>query len=719
MKKFFEPSSIAVYGVSPSPGNLGAFVLENLREMGFEGEVYGIGPQPCTISGYPVLTSIREVTAPIDLVTVVTPAHTVPNIFRDCGELGIKRIVIITGGFNELGGEGLRLTQEIVEIADRYRIKFIGPNCQGLMDFHTGVCLSFGLLKRDQIKKGRIAIISQSGSVGWLSSLVLSHEIDGLSKVISIGNKLSVDEIQLTEHLINDDRTEVILYYLESLTGGKRLCELARESDKPFIVLKSNRGPESDLAYSHTAALASDDRIVGAAFSQAGIIRTESLRELLDWAEALSGIPLRGPNVVSMAASGGMALLSEDACRRSGLKLVDIPAALKDKLWDMGRPRIINYTNPIDLGNILENRRILDILKMVLALDGVHAVIFCVFKLGKEVHGELETEELISLAYGEAERVNKPIAISLITDPDSVHKLKKSITFPLYDTIEDGVESLSKKLQYSLLKSRTRRFVSQRVISRNVYQAQQIISSTKDYYLDDIETMKLLECYGINITELKVAKTPAEITKAAQALGCPLVMKIHSRQIPHKSDVGGVRLDIKDEEMAYRCYAQMMKAIKRSCPEAEILGVKLQRMVSEGVEVIVGGEKDKDFGPVLMVGIGGVFTEIIDDVVFRLAPLSKEECLEMLKELKGYRILTGFRGKNPSDLNTLADILMKFSNLLSDFPQISEADLNPVQVFEEGSGASVLDARIFLERFEGFFGEEEASVHRAISPRDV
>ena len=701
MEKFFDPSSIAVYGVSSKPGNLAAFIIENLQEMAYQGRIYGVGPQECTIKGCEVYTALKEIPGQIDLVTVVTPAHTVPGIFRECGNLGIDRVVVITAGFNELGGEGLRLSQEILEIADRYRIKFIGPNCQGLIDFHTGVCLPFGLLRRHQINKGRIAIISQSGSVGWLTSLILSHEIDGLSKVISIGNKLSVDEIQLTEYLMEDDQTEVILYYLESLTDGRRLCEFAMRSKKPFVILKANRGTESQLALSHTGALASDDRVVEAAFNQAGIIRAETFRELLEWAKALSGIPMQGPNIVSMASSGGMAIMCEDACRKLGLNLIDLPRDVKERLWDIGRPKIINYTNPIDLGNVFDNKNILQVLKIVLALDGVDAVVFSIFNLVKEIHGELQTKDIIHLAYEEANRANKPIAISLVTDPESVYKFKQETIFPIYDTIEDAVESLRKKLQYSMLKSRTKRSMSYEATYRDIDRAVGIISSTTDYYLDDIDAMELLECYGITSIKPRAVKSREQIRETAQEIGYPVVMKINSRQIPHKSDVGGVRLGIKHDADAYQCYDEMIKAVKISCSKAQILGVKLQRMVHEGIEVIVGGKKDKDFGPVIMVGLGGIYTEIIDDVVFHLAPLSKAECLEMLKELKGCHMFAGLRGKNPFDLDALANILVRFSTLLIDFPQISEADLNPVRVFENGSGASVLDARIFLEKENG------------------
>ncbi len=698
MKRFFEPSSIAVYGASLTPGNLAGFILENLREMGFQGKVYGVGPKACTISGYPVLTSIKDIPPPIDLVTVVTPARTIPDIFRECGELGIQRIVIITGGFNEFGGEGLRLTQDILEVAETHGIKFIGPNCQGLIDFHTGICLSFGLIRRHQIHKGRIAIVSQSGSVGWLTSFILSHEIDGLSKVMSIGNKLSVDEVQLTEYLMEDDHTDVILYYLESLKDGRRLCELAMQSEKPFVILKANRGRESQLALSHTAAMGSNDRVVDGAFDQAGIMRAETYRELLDWAKALSGTPIKGPNVVAMITSGGMALMCEDACRDAGLNLIELPTHVKEKLGEMGKPKIINYTNPIDLGNVFSNQDIFELLKTVLALEETDAVVFSLFDMGKAIHGELDTVELIHKAFDEASRAGKPLAFFWVNEPDEVFELKQKTMYPIYDSIEDAVESLRKKLTYSRVKAHRSRTLPRRPVCLDLDKAEQIIASTTDDYLDDVESMELLACYNINGLRPRVVRSIEELGEAAQETGYPLVMKIHSREIFHKSDVDGVRLNIENFEGASRCYAELTGASKKIGFGTRVSAVKVQNMAPEGIDVIVGGKRDRDFGPVIMVGLGGIYAEVFDDVVFRMAPVSKEYCLEMLKSLKSFKLFGGFRSGRPYDLEGLADIMMKFSNLLVDFPQIYEADLNPVRVHNDSTLASVLDARIFLEK---------------------
>ena len=449
MERFFNASSIAVYGVASSKGNLAGYILENLREMGFKGDAYGIGSRANVVNGYPVYTSLRAVPDPVDLVTIVTPAQTVPAIFEECGRLGIDRIVVITAGFNEVGGDGDGLTEEILRIAEEYNIKFIGPNCQGLIDFHTGICLPFGLMKQHQIRKGKISIISQSGSVGWITSLILSHQMDGLSKVISIGNKISVDEITLTEYLMSDERTEVILYYLESLTDGRRLCELAKKSEKPFIVLKANRGNGSYLALSHTGALAGNDRVVGGAFEQAGIIRAQTFGDMLDWAKSFSGSPMKGPNVVAMASSGGMALMCEDACRKAGLTLIDLPDEFKERIYDIGKPKIINHTNPIDLGNIFNNEKVLIVLKMVLALDETDGVVLSIFNLGRDIHGDLETMDFIRLAHEEAARADKPLVFFWVTAPEDVFELRKQTLFPIFDSIEDAVESLHKKLRYA------------------------------------------------------------------------------------------------------------------------------------------------------------------------------------------------------------------------------------------------------------------------------
>lgn len=701
MEKFFNPSSIAVYGVTPSKGNLGAYIFRNLREMGFNGSVYGVGLEKTTVMAYPVYTSLEDVPEQIELVTIITPAHTVPGIFEACGRLGIDRIAVITAGFNELGGEGQRLTEQILHIAKKYGIKFIGPNCQGLINFHTGVCLSFGLLKQHQINKGRTSIISQSGSVGWVTSLILSHDMNGISKVISIGNKLSVDEIQLTEFLMEDDQTDVILYYLESLTDGRRLCELAGKSKKPFVILKANRGVNSYLALSHTGALASDDRIVDHAFNQAGIFRAETFGDMLHWAKALSGTAVRGPNVVAMASSGGMALMCEDACRRAGLNLIDLPGNFKEKLREIGNPKIINHTNPIDLGNIFSNRKVLEVVKNVLAFDEVDAVILSTFNLGKDIHGRLAAEEFIRLAHEEASRAKKPLAFFWVTAPGAVFKLRRKTLFPMFDSIEDAVECIRKKLQVTASKSRIRYPGLGEFACKDIDHVQDVICSSRDDYLDDMEAMELLECYGINTVKRKLAENRDQLAEIAEWIEYPVAMKIHSRDISHKTDAGGVTLGIKDCDGLLKAYDDMLRKVKEVHLEGvTISGVKLQKMAHKGVDVIIGGKQDEDFGPVIMVGLGGIYTEVFDDVVFGIAPISKKDGLDMLKKLKGYQIFSGLRSAGPYDLSGLSEILARFSRLLVDFAQIAEADLNPVRVFNNGPQAVVLDARMFLKRAE-------------------
>jgi acyl-CoA synthetase (NDP forming) len=302
------------------------------------------------------------------------------------------------------------------------------------------------------------------------------------------------------------------------------------------------------------------------------------------------------------------------------------------------------------------------------------------------------------MAFDAASRAGKPMAFFWVNEPDEVFDLKQKTVFPIYGTMEDAVESLRKKLVYMTVKSHKSRTLSHKPVCLDLDRAGQIISSTTDYYLDDMETMELLAYYGINGLRPKVVESLEELGEAAREIGYPLVMKIHSREIFHKSDVDGVRLDIKDFEGASRCYAELTDAFKKAGSGAPVATVKLQRMASEGIDVIVGGKRDKDFGAVLMVGLGGIYAELFDDVVFRMAPISNKDCLEMLKTLKSYKLFRGFRSGRPYDLDGLADIVMRYSNLLVDFPQIDEADLNPVRVYGDGTAASVLDARIFLEK---------------------
>ncbi|SPD72101.1 hypothetical protein PITCH_A1160005 [uncultured Desulfobacterium sp.] len=416
MNKFFHPKSIVVAGASADKDKVSNNIIANLLEMRFGGKIFPIGRNGGEVYGYRIYRSLTEIPQTADLIVIMVPAVGVPDLLEDAGKAGIDRAVIISDGFNESGAEGIRLAEQIKQIASRYSIRFIGPNCQGVICLESGVCVPFAPLFRHQVKKGGVSIITQSGSIGWIAATSLSHEMDGISKVASIGNKLDVDELELLRYLIEDPETKIIVLHLEGFSDGRKLFEYTRSSKKPIIILKSNiSGKTSQIALSHTAALASDDRVSDAAMGQAGMLRAGSLREMLEMCKALTLPILNGRNVAVMAGSGGLALIGEDSVLRQGLGMAKLPEDLLRKIAQMGTWKRLNITNPVDLGGFFNNLDILDAVESVLSQREVSGATLSLFRT-KEYDSPLTCAELVDQIEGVCKRHAKPIALHFVSD---------------------------------------------------------------------------------------------------------------------------------------------------------------------------------------------------------------------------------------------------------------------------------------------------------------
>ncbi|MBW1766295.1 MAG: acetate--CoA ligase family protein [Deltaproteobacteria bacterium] len=694
MKNFFYPNSIAVAGASSTKDKLANFVISNLVEVGYPGEVFAIGSDRGKIFGKPIFISIKDMPKPVDLLVIVVPSRFVPGLLTDAGEAGIKRVVIITAGFNESGDHGDRLAGQLKGIASRYSIRFIGPNCQGVTCASSRTCVPFSPFSKEHVKNGGVSIITQSGSIGWIGTSGLSHEIDGISKVASIGNKLDVDELELLEYFIADKETKMIVLYLESFSDGRKLFEIAGHSKKPIIVLKSNiSGEESELALSHTVALASDDRMVGTALAQAGILRAFTFKEVIDMCKALSLPVTKGNNFAVLASSGGMAIIGGDTIIRENLVLKQFPDGLIQRIRKFGNWDLHKITNPLDIGGIFKSSSILDIVDTILSFDEIDGAVLSVFKTGPPMY-ELETSEVIDRVENISKKHLKPIAMNIVSDPCFITEIKKDIAFPIFDTMEDSVRALSNQWKYQKMVGRARSPYQNMDAQR--IKANKTFSTAKENqaYYNDLPAMELAKAYGIACEIPVIAADPDEAKLKAAKIGYPLVMKICSPDISHKTDVGGVKVNIKNETELEKAFIEIMDEVKRIAGSARIHGVLLQKMISGGMELIFGGKYDHDFGPVIMFGMGGIFVEAFEDVSFRLAPICREEAHEMIEEVRGYSLLQGIRGKKPFDISSLADALERFSILLSDFPEITEMDLNPVKIFNDGRGLIVLDGRL-------------------------
>ncbi len=687
MDKIFNPNSIVIIGVSERPTNMGRNIVANLLDFGYSGEIHLVGQHGGVVFGQRIHTSLEELPPGIDLAVILTPAHTVPGLVDACGQQGIRWVVIESGGFNEFSTAGRELSQRLLAVARQWGIRFVGPNCISVINLASGVCLPFVRLQRHTLKKGRVSLVSQSGGVTLVYINLFSSAGLGISKAISMGNKLDLNEIDYLIYLLEDEDTDIICLHLESIQNGRRLMELARSSPKPILLHKTNLGQASaHIAQSHTAALANDDRIVSAAARQAGIIRARNFRSMVNYAKGLSLPPVRGNNLIAISRSGGRAVVAADMAAALGFDLYPLPRDFREKVKNFFRAKVIEPTNPLDLGDLFDFRIYVNILEECLKMEAVDAVL-----MAHEYSSLLERKaahHLIQAVQELVAKYNKPVALCPFSESDEVFSLEKGLEYPIFSEIEEAMEALAISRDHYRTWGAERG--EWRAESGTLHPPQPL--AVKEGLLMTHQALELCRNYGIPVAEWATASNPEEAAQAAERLGYPLALKILSPHISHKSDVGGIALGIEDEEDLRRACAEMLHRVQTQAPGAPVEGFLLQRMISGGREVILGGKQDPSFGPVVMFGLGGIYAEVFDDVAFRVAPLTRQDAEEMIAEVKGSRLLRGIRGEKPSDVEAVMDCLLRLSQLLLDFPAIAEMDINPLIVLENGALAA--DARI-------------------------
>jgi acetyltransferase len=697
MKKFFYPENIAIAGASPNKDSISNIIIGNLLEMGYPGGIFPLSKRRGKIFGLPIYLSLEEIPNPVDLLVIMVPAAAVPVLLTEAGKAGIDRAVIISDGFNESGEAGVRLARQIKEIAKQYAIRFIGPNCQGVICSTSGVCVPFAQLFRHQVKSGGVSVISQSGSIGWMCTSQLSYEMDGISKIASVGNKLDVDELELLEYLMEDQETKIIVLYLESFSDGRRLFELARHSDKPIIIFKSNiSGKDSEIALSHTAALASDDTVADAALAQAGILRAYTFRETIEMCKALHLPLIKGQNLAIMAGSGGLAIMAGDMAQREDLRVGPLPEHLLKEIAETGKWKRRSITNPVDTGGFFNNLEIINVVDKILSLEEIDGAVVSAFNTAVDLT-PLTSSEFMDHIEKTSRGRSKPIAVHLVSDLAPLAEIKSNKDYPIFDTPEDAVCALSRQWKYRRFLERVRS--PYRTLANEKKRATQILAKIAkgSRYPNALMAMELAEAYGIRCEMPILAANLEEARIKAAEIGYPLVMKISSPEVSHKTDVGGVKTNLKNDMELEIAFDEIMGKVKTRVEGARIDGVVLQKMIFGGTELIAGGKCDRDFGPVIMFGLGGTLAEILKDVSFRLAPICREEAYEMIEETAAFSFLKGVRGEKPYDIALLADILERLSIMMADFTQIAELDLNPLRMHNDSTAASVLDARIFME----------------------
>ena len=694
---FFSPKSIAIIGASEKPG-VGKTIFYNIAKH-FKGKIYPVTPTNPTVGGLTAYKNVLDIPDSIDLAVVAAPSKFTPSVMEEVGKKGIKGAIIVSAGFKEVDEAGAKLEREVGETAKKYGIKVIGPNCLGIMSFSKDNIMNSTFLKITP-KFGNIALVSQSGAICAATVEDAEAQNIGFSKVISMGNKVDMDESDVLELLAEDEDTRVIVMYLEDIRNARRFMEIAKrittQRKKPIIVLKSGRTAEgAKAAASHTGALGGSDANYEAAFAQCGVIRVDTMGELFDLATAFSKQPLPDGNVVIVSNAGGPAIISTDACSRYGLKMADI-SSIRDEIAEVipayGSPR-----NPVDIVGDADYLRFEKVLLLTLAHPNVGSVVtMCT------PSATLNYDDLARVLVKMSQRFpNKTILASLMGLAEGIEnrRIMSEGGIPYYLYSEPAIRTL--KAMYDFKKwadeASTKRDTLQ--FSKDTAKVKSIFENVRENGRSNLleeEGYEVLEAYGFPTPKSILCTTEQECMSAANQIGYPLVMKIVSPDIIHKSDAGGVKVGIKTDDELKNSFRTITENALKYKSDAKIKGVLVQEMVKSAKETILGASQDPTFGPVIMFGLGGIYVEVLKDVVFRIVPIDEKEAINMVESIKTIKLLKGVRGEKSSDLKAIADSLQRLSQLVVDFPEIKEFDINPLLVLEEGKGARVVDARIIL-----------------------
>ena len=687
-KAFFSPRSVAVIGAAREPHKLGYSVLQNILQYGFQGKVYPINPTASEILELPCFPRVTDVPEAVELAIVVVPPAAVLQVISDCGQKGVRGAVVITAGFRETGPEGLKLENEMLALARRYGIRLLGPNCLGLIDTTSELNATFAA---GMPAKGNIAFMSQSGA---LCQAILDWSRDsgtGFSKFISLGNKADITETDIMEVLKEDEATKVIM---EGVAEGERFRQVAAAVTrvKPLILVKAgSTAAGARAAASHTGTLAGFDAAYDAVFKQTGVLRATSIENLFDIAFAFAYQPiLQGDRLAIVTNAGGPGIMASDACERAGLRLASFTKETIDRLRTE-LPATANLYNPVDVIGDADPGRYDLALQAVLSDSNVDGAL--VLLTPQAVTNVDETAEVILKAAADSP---KPIFASFMGGP-AVAEGTRSLTFrgiPSYPFPERAVSSFSAMSHYrQWLERKPQPLESFKV---NAQAAQTVLDDVKRLgrsLLSDMEARRVIEAYGLPTPDSCLAGSADEAVKAAADIGYPAVMKIVSPDILHKTDIGGVRVALESQEAVRGAYIEIVENANRLMPQAQIMGVDIQTM-ARGREVILGVSRDPQFGPMLMFGLGGVYVEVLKDVSFRIAPITRLDAMDMIHEIRSYPLLAGVRGEKTADIQAIVECLLRLSQLVTDFPQIMELDINPLMVGEAGKGAIAVDCRM-------------------------
>ena len=693
---FLSPKSIAVIGASDKEGSVGRAITSNIMK-GYTGTVFPISPTRDTVFDQKAYKSVLDVPDEIDLAVIITKNTIVPIVLEECGKKKIQGAIVITAGFKEVDEEGKKLEEQLKDIAKKYNLQVIGPNCLGVMNLDPDTMMNSTFLKITP-KSGEIALVSQSGAICAALVEDASAQGIGFSAVVSMGNKADMTEIDVLKMLAEHEQTKVIVMYLEDMGNGQEFLKVCKQITKqnavkkPVLVLKSGRSPEgAKAAMSHTGALMGSDEIYDALLQQSGAIRVDTMEELFDYATAFSKqpLPIEG-DLVIVSNAGGPAIISTDSCSKLGIKMAKIEE-IRPKI-DAVIPPWGSSRNPVDIVGDADFNRFENVLNEVLQHKNVGSVIsMCT------PSATLDYDKLAEVIVKMSKKYKKTMLASLMGLDEGItnREILAAGDVPYYTYAEGSIRALKAMLRFvDWVKSpdgNITKFEVDKDKAQSIFD--KVKSEGRTNLLED-EGREILYAYGFPLPQSVVATTEDEAVAAANKIGYPIVMKISSPQIVHKSDAGGVKVNLTNDDETRDGFKTIMDNARKYDSNADIKGVLIVEMVKGGKEMIIGSKLEPGMGPVVMLGMGGIYVEILKDVTFRLAPLTDQEANDMISSIKTKKLLDGVRGEEPSDINKLSECIQRLSQLVSDFKEIKELDMNPVLVMEKGQGCKILDVRI-------------------------
>ena len=696
IRKLFEPQSVAIIGASGDPKKIGYSIVRNIIEGGYRGAVYPVNPKGEDVLGLKSHRSMEEIQGTVDLATVVIPARNVVAAVQNCADKGVKHVQIITSGFSESGNA--EAEREMVRIARAAGMRILGPNIFGIYSSAVSLNATFSATG---VNEGPVAILTQSGALGIAMIGRAAVENLGLSTIVSLGNKCDIDEADLLEYLIGHKPTKVILLYIEGVKKGERLIRVLRQATarKPVVAIKSGCSRRGALAAaSHTGSLAGSDDIFDAVMKQCGVMRAESLDEAFNWCKFLAESPLpKGNRSVIITNGGGIGVMASDACEKFGIDLYDDQEILK-KVFSPVTPAFGSTKNPIDLTGAAISADY----KTALAAPAESKFMDATIALYCET-ATFDSENLVTMieeTYEQHKAKSKPItyaAIGGVHVEETLQTLKRR-NIPLFSDVYEAISCMGVSYRYvNYLRDMT---VETEEAPIDAAAINSIIDGAfKDNrtFLLANESIAVLNAAGVAVPKSRIARNINQAVNFAEDIGYPVVMKIVSRHILHKSDSGGVALDLLNRGEVIDAYEAIIQNVKAYNPQAVIDGVEVTQMVSTGMEIIIGARLDPSFGPIVMCGLGGIYVEVMKDVVFRALPLNRQDVMGMLKEIRSFPLLLGVRGEKRKDIEEVISTVIKIGTVINHCRRITDIEINPVVVHEEGRGLTAVDVRILIK----------------------